>query len=181
MNGIPEDLRMALRDFEYAVGYAESFLDTFVGTQIKVLREQRGMSQVDLAVASGTSQSAMSRNEDVNYSRWSVGTLKRIAEALSVRLHISFEPFGTLPLEVDRFSRDYLERPPHANDPMLWADPSTDRVGDLIFMPGRSTQHEITTDTSGTHAERVEKKPAGSSWLGNLVIQSETVGSLGHG
>lgn len=181
MNGMPENLRIALRDFEYAVGYAESFLDTFVGTQIKVLREQRGMSQADLAIASGTSQSAMSRNEDVNYSKWSVGTLKRLAEALGVRLHISLEPFGTLPLEVDRFSRDYLERPSHANDPMLWADPSTCGASDLILMPARSTQHEVTTNTSGTCMERIDKKPVGSSWQDGAVMQSETVGRLRHG
>jgi len=41
-------LRMELRDKEYSEGYAESFLNSYIATQIKVIREQREMTQAEL-------------------------------------------------------------------------------------------------------------------------------------
>src|ERR1035437_4083999 len=119
MSVIGDALRRELRDQEYSEGYAESFLNACVATQIKVLREQREMSQPQLANLIGTTQSGISRIENVNYSSWNVGTLKKLARAFNVRLKVSFEPYGTLPEEVDNFSRNALERPSRDVDPGL--------------------------------------------------------------
>jgi transcriptional regulator with XRE-family HTH domain len=119
MNAISSALRHELRDVEYSEGYAESFLDSYVATQIKVLREQRGFSQPRLAALVGTTQPGISRIENVNYSSWNIGTLKKLARAFNVRLKISFEPYGTLPEEVERFSREALQRPAREDDPGL--------------------------------------------------------------
>ncbi len=91
--------------------YAESFLNTRVAAQIKVLREQRGLTQEALARMIGTRQAGVSRLENVNYSAWKTNTLRRLARALGVRLSISFETFSGLLAEVENFERASLQKP----------------------------------------------------------------------
>jgi transcriptional regulator with XRE-family HTH domain len=119
MHDIEAALRSELRDPEYAEAYAESFLNTFIATQIKVIREQRAMTQADLAERTGTTQAGISRFENVNYSSWSIRTLTKIARAFSTRLKVSFETYGTLPDEVIQFERAALERVARDQDPGL--------------------------------------------------------------
>jgi|SRR5579872_1405440 len=119
MSDISDSLRRELRDAEYSEGYSESFLNSYIATQIKVIREQRGMKQVDLAREMGTTQTAVSRIENVNYSAWNIRTLKKLARAFRVRLRVSFETYGTLPDEVERFGRDGLQRAAREDDPDL--------------------------------------------------------------
>lgn len=95
-----EVLRQEFSDPEYATAYAESFLDAYIATQIKVLREQRGWTQEQLAEKIGTAQPGISRLEDVNYSAWSVSTLTKLAAAFSLRLKITFEDFSGIASEV---------------------------------------------------------------------------------
>ena len=89
MNDTLEALRDELKDPEYSEGYAESFLDSYLATQIKVLREQARLSQKGLAEMLGTGQGVVSRIEDVNYSKWNISTLKKLARAFRVRLKVS--------------------------------------------------------------------------------------------
>lgn len=124
MSDIERALRTELRDPEYSEAYAESFLNAFVATQIKVIREQRQMTQAQLATAIGTTQAGVSRIENVNYSSWSVRTLIKLARAFGVRLKVSFEPFGTLPDEVMAFNRVTLERVKREEDPGLTDEPA---------------------------------------------------------
>lgn len=107
---IASSLRKGLLDKDYAESYAESFLNAYVATQIKVIREQRRMTQGELGERIGTTQAGISRIEDVNYSSWSIRTLAKLAKAFDVRLKVSFEPYGTLPSEVVTFNRESLER-----------------------------------------------------------------------
>lgn len=116
-------LRRKLCDKEYAQGYAESFLNAYIATQIKVIREQREMTQAKLGSMIGTTQGGVSRYENVDYSSWNVKSLIKMARAFDVRLKVSFEPFGTLPDEVVRFDRQSLERVERDEDPGLTAVP----------------------------------------------------------
>jgi transcriptional regulator with XRE-family HTH domain len=104
-------------DKEYRHAYAESFLDTFIATQIRVLREQRELTQAELAELVGMKQSRISTVEDAAYSGWTLSTLKRLARAFDVPLSVSFGTFGRLLLDVRGFRRDHLERPEFADDP----------------------------------------------------------------
>ena len=134
MRDIESSLRTELCDSEYSEGYAESFLNAYVATQIKVVREQRGMTQAELAKQIGTTQAGVSRLENINYSSWNIRTLIKLARAFDVRLKVSFEPYGTLPDEVVRFNRESLERVRRAEDPGL-RPPSpeeTEAVEDLF-------------------------------------------------
>lgn len=119
MSDISDALRGELRDPEYSEGYAESFLNSYIATQIKVIREQRNMKQADLARQVGTTQTAISRIENVNYSSWNINTLKKVARAFRVRLKVSFETYGTLPDEVGKFTKALLQRAEREQDPGL--------------------------------------------------------------
>lgn len=114
-----DKLRCEFKDPEYAHSYADGFLDSYIATQIKVLRESRGWTQSNLAEEAGMRQSRISTMEDVNYSAWSISTLRRIAKAFNVRLKVSFEEFGTLLPEITKFSREYLLRRPLEADPVF--------------------------------------------------------------
>ena len=103
-------------DPEYAHAYAEDFLNAWIATQIKVLREQRGLSQAQLAILAEMKQGRISRLEDVNYGSWSISTLKRLARALDVTLTVSFDTFTSKIADVERFSREALERLPRDAD-----------------------------------------------------------------
>ncbi|MBS0180160.1 MAG: helix-turn-helix transcriptional regulator [Nitrospira sp.] len=105
---------------EYRHGYADEFLNEYIATQIKVLREQRGWTQERLAEEAEMKQSRISVLENVNYSSWSLSTLKRLAEAFDVSLRVSYESFGSRLLEIDQFSRASLERFSFDEDPAFW-------------------------------------------------------------
>ena len=101
---------------EYRHGYADEFLNESIATQIKVLREQRGWTQEQLAEEAKMKQSRISVLENVNYEARSISTLKRLAEAFDLTLRVSFESFGSRLVDIERFSRESLERFPFEED-----------------------------------------------------------------
>lgn len=124
-------LMKKLGDHEYRHAYADEHLNLTVSTQIKVLREQRKMNQGELAEAIGTKQAGVSRLESVDYSKWSISTLRKIAKAFDVRLKVTFEEFGTLWQEVVSSDRRSLERAKFQDDPGCLTTKPNISVGDL--------------------------------------------------
>lgn len=110
MNDLNDELRKDFQDEEYAHTYVEDFLNAEIATQIKVLREQRELTQQQLAERAGMAQARISVLEDVNYGSWSVKTLKKLARAFDVSLKVSFETFGTRIGDISNFNRRALER-----------------------------------------------------------------------
>jgi transcriptional regulator with XRE-family HTH domain len=74
--------------------------NAFVSAQIKALKEDRELTQEQIAELIGTQQSGVSRLLRSDYSAWNVDTLRRLARAFGVRLCIRFEEFGTLLTDV---------------------------------------------------------------------------------
>lgn len=107
---IPKKIRPEFSDADVAHAYVDEFLNVSIATQLKVLREQREMTQEELARASGMKQERISVLESVNYSSWSINTLRKLAKALDVRLKVSFETFGSYFSDFERFSREGLQR-----------------------------------------------------------------------
>lgn len=107
----------AFKNKEYRHGYADEFLNTYIATQIKVLREQRGWSQKDLAINAKMKQPRISVLENVNYSSWSINALRKLAEAFDLTLCVSFESFGKRIKDFDEFGRANLEKLSFDNDP----------------------------------------------------------------
>jgi transcriptional regulator with XRE-family HTH domain len=117
MSELHEKLHQEFQDEDYRYAYDEAFSNSRMATQIKVIREQReGMTQAKLAELAGMKQSRISALENVDYSAWSVSTLRRLARALGVRLFFGFESWGELLPEIESFGRAPLERPAFAND-----------------------------------------------------------------
>jgi transcriptional regulator with XRE-family HTH domain len=118
-DNLREDFIFNRDEKEYRHGYGEESLDISIGTQIKVLREQRGWRQEDLAREAAMQQPMVSRYENINYSNWSIRTLKKLARAYDVWLDVRFRSFGDLVDETNHFSRESLQVPSFADDPFF--------------------------------------------------------------
>jgi transcriptional regulator with XRE-family HTH domain len=95
-------------DVEGRYAYVDALSNAFVSAQIKALREDRELSQEELAGLIGTKQSGISRLERPDYSTWKVETLRKLARAFGVRLRISFEEFGTIVDDLSSFDPEKL-------------------------------------------------------------------------
>jgi transcriptional regulator with XRE-family HTH domain len=119
VSDLRDNLRAEFQEPEYRYGYAESFLNTKLATQIKTLREQRGKTQAEAAALMGIKQPGYRRFEDINHSVWKTDTLWNIARAYGVRLDISFKTFGSLLDDKETFSKERLKVPEFEDDPLL--------------------------------------------------------------
>lgn len=116
MSELRGNLREEFRDKEYRHAYADESLSTYIATQIKVLREQRQLTQRELAELAGMAQPRIAVMEDINYSSWSISTLRRLAQAFDVRLSVKFENFSSLIPEIETLGRGALERESFSED-----------------------------------------------------------------
>jgi transcriptional regulator with XRE-family HTH domain len=117
MNELTKKWITEFQDKETRHIYADNFLNTWIATQLKVLREDREWTQSKLADESGMKQERISVLEDVDYESWTIKTLKRFARAFDLRLSIKFESFGSFLTDYDEFSRDNLKRLSFDKDP----------------------------------------------------------------
>ncbi|HKO43145.1 MAG TPA: helix-turn-helix transcriptional regulator [Pyrinomonadaceae bacterium] len=138
MSELTKNFLAEFHDFETRHIYAENFLNTFIATQLKVLREECEWTQQQLAAETGMKQERISVLEDVNYDSWSLKTLKRFARAFDLRLSVKFESFGSFITEYDRFSRKTLSRTPFKRDPVFHAESAS------APMPSRDTSENAT-------------------------------------
>lgn len=79
-------------DEAFRKGFFRSLSRNEIASQIVSLRKKRRMTQIDLAEAVSTHQSAISRLEKAEYESWNYQTLLSVAEALKARLRIHLEP-----------------------------------------------------------------------------------------
>ena len=101
-----------LKDKDYRESYAEDYLHSFIAMQFRVVREQREMTQEELAQEIRTKQTAISRLENINNRSRNLTLLQKAAFALGCRLRVSLETFGSLISdEGPKFSREMLLRP----------------------------------------------------------------------
>jgi transcriptional regulator with XRE-family HTH domain len=71
-----------------------SNLDKGIAFQIHATRDKRDWSQAELAAAAGMGQNNVSRLESPDYGRYTISSLKRIAQALDVALVVRFVPYS---------------------------------------------------------------------------------------
>lgn len=116
MSDLRSNLHQDFHDKEFRHVYADESLNTYIATQIKVLREQQNLTQAGLAKLAGMKQPRIAVLEDINYSSWSISTLRRLAQAFDLRLSVRFESFSSLLPELEIFGRPSLERAKFADD-----------------------------------------------------------------
>lgn len=109
MNEFRSRLISEFSDKDYAHAYMNSHQSSRIATQIKVLREQRGLTQSELAELAGLKQERISKLEDVDYDSWTLSTLRKLAQAFDTTLHVSFIPFSEGIKDVELFGREFLE------------------------------------------------------------------------
>ncbi len=76
--------------------FVESELVNGIAHQIRVLRNQRGWSQSELADKLSTKQNVVSRLEDPSYGRYSIKTLLELAAVFDVAFTARFVSFEQL-------------------------------------------------------------------------------------
>ena len=179
------------KDKDYRHGYVDEFLNAFIATQIKVLREQRNWTQHQLAEEAGMKQQRICVMENVNYSSWSINTLRRLAEAFDLTLNVSFEDFGKRLADMDRFSRESLERFSFAEDPAFAEQPIEEgQPSHLLTEALKEFQHlqrrelpkvidlmascSLTRQRAQTHGT-IQGKPSGESSALREIALWETV------
>jgi transcriptional regulator with XRE-family HTH domain len=182
-DNLREDFIINGNEKEYRHAYGEESTDISVGTQIKVLREQRGWRQEDLAREAGIQQPMVSRYENVNYSNWTLSTLKKLARAYDVWLDIRFRSFGDLVNETNRFSREVLQVPRFADDQFFKVRRRVSRhviraasqvAAQVIpFDPMYpATLHNIERPATGATQMRLQWDLGASSGLGPQLVTS---------
>jgi transcriptional regulator with XRE-family HTH domain len=112
-------MRQSFPNKDYRHTYANGLVDSKLATQLKVLREQRGWTQAQLAEKCGMQQARISVLEDVNYASWSISTLRRIGKAFDLWLDVEWKEFGELPRTWQNMSRETLERESFDDDPVF--------------------------------------------------------------
>jgi transcriptional regulator with XRE-family HTH domain len=144
MSELRDNLRSEFHDKEYRQIYSDESLNTYIATQIKVLREQRELTQKQLAEETGMAQPRIAVLEDVNYSSWSIGTLRRLAQAFDLRLSVKFENFSSLIPELEGFDRESLKRDSFKDD--SWFHKKTVKSADMpILEAAYATTQETPT------------------------------------
>ena len=83
-------LREDIKDPEFKAHYQEERQALKLAIKIAELRDQKGLSQQQLAKLMGTSQQAISRIESGEYEGFTLKTLEKIAEATGMRVKIEF-------------------------------------------------------------------------------------------
>jgi DNA-binding XRE family transcriptional regulator len=83
-------LREDLKDPEFKAHYQEERQSLKLAMMIAKLREEKGLSQQQMAKLMGTSQQAISRIESGEYEGFTLKTLDKIAEATGTRVKIEF-------------------------------------------------------------------------------------------
>ena len=85
-----------MRDREYRHGMVNAQIEIDLPFQIRALRKQRGWTQPELAARTGMKQPRISNMEKPGVTRFSLETLRRLAEAFDVALVVRFAPFSEL-------------------------------------------------------------------------------------
>ncbi len=146
MSGLVDKFREEFKDKETRDIYADDLLNTYIATQIKVLREKNGLTQTALAEKAGMKQERISVLEDVNYEAWTANVLKRIAKVFDLRLSIKFESFGSFLHEFETFGKESLGRPSFDEDPAFHEIPAITNTATAVNL----FAHHEPAETSPT-------------------------------
>lgn len=119
--------------------FVEAELLNGLSHQIRILRQQRGWTQAQLAKRLGTTQAAVSRLEDPSYGRWSTRTLLDLSAAFDVGLLVRFIPFSRMVMATERVAADAFEAAPYEEEAALvTTQSSADSTSTLANNPAPS-------------------------------------------
>jgi len=108
-----------LQDKATRDAFVSSQMSIPLAFQILALREQRGLTQKQLAEKADMLQPRIAAMERPSGSEPNLRTLKRLASAFDVALIVRFVPFSELTEWAERFSPDTFMVPSFEDDPGL--------------------------------------------------------------
>jgi DNA-binding XRE family transcriptional regulator len=76
---------------QFRKGFEEESQKLAIGEQLSRLRQEAGLTQVQVAKRSGTTASAISRYENADYDRYELRTLQKIVRACGGRLELTLD------------------------------------------------------------------------------------------
>jgi len=85
---------LALKSHKAREAYVEAELVNGLAHQIRIIRQQRGLTQKQLAEKLGTTQTTVSRLEDPSYGRYSMRSLLALSKVFDVALFVRYMPFS---------------------------------------------------------------------------------------
>ncbi len=142
-------------DVVYAHEYLAELQDLTLAAQIRVLREQRGWSQQELADHAGMAQARVSLLESVDYSGRTLSTLRKLAAAFDVGLSVSFVPYFREIWRLEHGSPTML-RVPSREDENNFGIPTTSKSELPLPATPMITQSPVdVANTAGTMAHNV--------------------------
>jgi transcriptional regulator with XRE-family HTH domain len=139
---------------------AKDYRDAFVSSQMLIpfafqilaLREQRGMTQKQLAEKAGMLQPRIAAMERPSGSEVNLRTLKRLASAFDVALIVRFVPFSELVEWAENFSPDTFVVPSFSDDP-------------IFHQPESKPEHSTARQTVSEEIPiNLIKKSVGADW-----------------
>ncbi len=148
MNETTTRLLTKFQNEDYRYAYDEEFSSARMAMQIQAIRESQEMTQKDLAELAEMRQSRISELENVNYSMWTVSTLRRIARSLGVRFSFRFESWSELLPEIENNNREHLVRPRFEKDETFTTETKVDKIpakasGRVLTSPKFATEPVI--------------------------------------
>jgi transcriptional regulator with XRE-family HTH domain len=105
---------------EYRHAYMDAAVEQGVAWQIKINREQRNLTQTELAKIIGSKQSSISRAEDPSYGRHNLETLMKIAHVFDCALQVKFIPYSQLAKDSDDLSPAALYAKSYEEEAVTW-------------------------------------------------------------
>lgn len=130
-----EQVVASLHDKEYRDLVVEEEINTGLPFQIRAMRQARGWSQHELAERVGITQEGISRLESVNYGKFTLATLKRLASAFDVALAVRFVPFSEMAQWITDLSPESLAVPDFDQDPGVRFAPRAESSGVALRRP----------------------------------------------
>lgn len=137
-----QQIAASLDDKAYAHAFVDSEITTLLPFQIREMRKERKLSQAKLAEVTGQNQKTISDFENPNYARYSLSSLKRLAEAFDVALIVRFAPFSELVDWAANLSPGKLRVPSRAKDKRLKDQKSGGLSWSAVFVTGAGASTE---------------------------------------
>ena len=132
----------SIKTREELAAFVDAEIDEMIAAQIRIMRENRRWTQRELGEFAGMAQARISDLEDPNYGRYTLRTLKRLAEAFNVGLSVRFVPASRLVYWGSDTSYEDLAVPSLEEEKLQTSD------DELMSVDGTSWWHDpVVVDT----------------------------------
>lgn len=85
-----DEIREKIKEPKKRQAFYRQLQASRISAELYEYRKKRNLTQEQLAIKAGTTQPTIARLEEDSYSRYSLSTLNKIAEALDLELYISY-------------------------------------------------------------------------------------------